>query len=86
MVLAETVNDFGLYDVSKIGCGYGTGPNQAFLASPAEILSVRNGVRPPVLPFRWSLPIGDALATFLIVNVLVLVAALGIVVSRWVLR
>lgn len=87
--LERVKTEFGNYDISKLGCGSGSGPNGAFIASAAEIEEARrndsSGIR-ITPPFNLEVPLSQGIGAFIIVNVVAGLMALTGVVARWVIR
>ena len=79
-VLARTVNNSGLYDLSKVGCSFET-----FLASKEEIERVRRGEEVTFAiidpPYRLDSNLVLALITLVFVNFLTGVYLLG----KWII-
>lgn len=86
--LEKTVHPLGNYDISKLGCGTGSGPNGAFIANRTEIEEARRGDRrgfEPDTQIYWSAVVNSALGSVVAVNVAAILAVLAWLVSKWVL-
>jgi hypothetical protein len=83
----RVLHPLGNYNISLLGCGSGDGPGGAFIASRTEIEQARRNERTGMdtVPASWAMVFNTAGATFILVNLVALLAALAWVVLRWVL-
>jgi len=87
--LQRVLRPDGVYDISKLGCGRGSGPDGAFFASAMEIDEARRNDRSKVFynyPFSPDVPMNHAIGVFIIVNLIAALMALAWVVGRWVFK
>jgi hypothetical protein len=87
--LERLKNPYGLFDISLLGCGNGSGPAGAFLASAAEIEQARRNDRSGVdyiFSFEPAIPLNNAIGAWITVNLVAGFLALAWVIGRWVLR
>ena len=87
--LERLKNPYGLFDISLLGCGNGSGPAGAFLASAAEIEQARRNDRSGMdFMFRFDpfRPFGTAIGSWVMVNLVAGLLALAWVIGRWVVR
>jgi hypothetical protein len=87
--LERLKNPYGLFDISRLGCGNGSGPAGAFLASAAEIEQARRNDRSGMdfmFPFDPSKPFATAIGSWVMVNLVAGLLALAWVIGRWVVR
>ena len=87
--LERVKHPLGNYNISLLGCGNGSGPAGAFIASAAEIEQARRNDRSDVdyiFPFEPSIPFAKAMGAWVVVNLVAGLLALAWVIGRWVVR
>jgi hypothetical protein len=86
--LERVRHPLGNYDISKLGCGHGSGPDGAFLANAPEIDQARRNDHSGMeytTPFNSAVPVTEAIRAFITVNLATGLIALAWVVGRWVI-